>query len=810
MIYNYLKIAWRNIKLNKTYSLINIAGLTLGLASCLIVMTIVINEYSYDRQWNKANQIFRILTNNDQTGERSLYSHDALGPELKRNFPEVLAYNRMSTNETSIQLAKNKLSDNIVQLSAEKSVFEILDLKILDGNPKENVPDITNIVLTQSFKEKHFPDSNPVGKIIKNYLYDEKGTPLLVTGIVADIPYNSHLRSDILMIKDDNPERNSFNNRANGFASITQYVMLAPGVDMEKFSTKINTWYQKQMEGRAAHTNFSFQPITEVYLKSDFASNQLVRGNYTSVVILSGVALLLLLIACINFINLSTARALKRIKETGVRKVLGAGKPALIMQFLTESLLFFVISFVLCIALYKLSLPVLESFVGKQLSLTFIDNITLLFTVLGTVFLISILTGIYPALVLSRPKPTSILTNTHQVNKGSEYFRKSLVMVQFIITIVIIVSTLGVYQQLKFINTKDLGYEKDNLIKLDDAFWSVNKKAFKNAVLQLPGVEQATLAPSSPSSILQSNGSMMMSDPLSENSKIRIDFLYADPDLLTTFKLRLIQGKDLQEFISKMNPEELDSIYGDKNNNTISGYSNKQPVLITQYTAERLGIKELNKPSNYLQGIPVGIIDNFYNESLRNPLKPQVIQASPDVPNGNLFVRLSPKNQNSTIFAIAKTFKEFFPNKTFGYSYVEDVLAQEYRAESKLQTILLSFSLLIVFLSCLGLFGLMTYTIQNRTKEISIRKVLGASILQIWTLLSHESLALLILSVLVAIPISWYGLQQWLREFPYHVELTGGIFILGSGIALCIAFCTISIRIIASAKANPAKNLRNE
>ena len=756
MLSNYIKIAWRNIKANKTYSFINIAGLTIGLASCLIVTTMVINEYSYDRQWNKADQIYRIITNNDQTGERSIASHDVLGPELEHNFPEVLSYCRMATYKTGFQLGKDNSTEKITLLSAEENIWDFLDLKILKGNPKKYVPGSRNLVITQSFKKKHFPDTDPVGKVLEDYSWGESAVPYLVTGIIEDLPYNTHLRADVVEIKEKKTLKNAF--EGNGLRAITQYLLLQPQTDLKKFSTKINAWYKKQMNGRAEHTYFSFQPITDVYLKSDFASNQLVRGNNTSVVILSGVALLLLIIACINFINLSTARALKRIKETGVRKVLGANKAALIQQFL-----------------------------------------------------ISILTGIYPALVLSRPKPTSILTNTHTVNKGSEFFRKSLVVVQFIITIAIIVGTLGVYQQIRYMNKKDLGYKKENLIKLDDAFWSNNKKAFKSAVLELPGVEQATMAPSSPSSIIESNGSLTMPDPLSEENNIKIDFLYADPDLLSTFKLKLKKGKDIKEYLSKMKAEELDSIYGERrNNSTISGYSNNQPVLITQYTAERLGIKELNKPSRYLQGIPVGIIENFYNESLRNPLKPQVIQASPDIPDGNMFVRLAPKNQKNTISAIAKTFNEFFPNKTFGYSYVDDVLAKEYRAESKLQTILFIFSLLIVFLSCLGLFGLMTYTIENRIKEISIRKVLGASVLQIWSLLSSGSLGLLMLSIIVAVPLSWYGLQQWLVEFPYHIQLTAWLFTVGSGIALFIAFCTLSIRIFAAAKENPADNLRVE
>ena len=798
MLKNYFKIAWRNISANRTYSTINIAGITLGMASFLIIGTLVINEYSYDKQWEMANQIYRIVGNNVQTGERSNYTNNVVGQELENNFPEVLSYTQMSTYKRDFYLESETVIENVVELSTDEKVWEFLDLTVLLGNPQNFVSGFQNVVITKSFKEKHFPNTNPVGTRLVG--------DLLITGVIEDLPYNTHLRADVLSLREQKPVENPFTR--NFISNGTQYVLLKPNVNINTFSDKVNNWYHKQMKGFDVQTNFSFQPISEIYLKSDFANNQLLRGNYNSILILTFVALLLLFIACINFINLSTARALGRIKEAGVRKVLGANRMGLIKQFLTESFLFFVISFVLGIIFYSAALPKLKLFVNKDLTLSFVDNFILFLTIAVFLFFVSLLTGIYPALVLSRPKPTSILANAHRTNKGSEFFRKSLVVVQFIITTAIVVGTIGVYQQLQYINKKDLGYKKENLIKLEDSFFSEKKETFKSAVLQLSGVEFATVAPSGSSSILASSGSMTYS---LDGGNIKIDYLHADPDLLSTLKLQLLKGKDVKEYLSTMNRVDVDSLYGQRRNgNTISGYSKNQPVLLTEFTAKRLGIEELNVPNPSIEGIPVGIVKNFHNASLRNPMTPQVIQTRMSIPDGNLFVRLSPGNQKSTILEIEKIFNEFYPNRTFGYSYIEDVLAREYREEARLQQILLSFSVLIVFLSCLGLFGLMTYTIQNRKKELSIRKVLGASIINIWMQLSKGSIGLLTIAVSVAIPLSWYGLSLWLRKFPYHVQLDSWMFILGSTLTILIAFLTITIRILAVAKENPVSNLRSE
>ena len=799
MIRNYLKIAWRNIRANKVYSIINIAGLSIGLSSFLLIATVVINEYSYDKQWSKGDHIFRITSENTATGEKYVSTPTPLGPQLDHNFDQVESYCRI--NQYSIPFVFKKDPVEINSLSADNTIWNFLDLKIVEGTPKKMIAGYNNLVLTQTIKDQFFPNVDPVGKIIKNVSNMGNPSEYIITGVIEDMPLNTHLRSDVIVIRESKIAENEFSKDGAVHFTNYQYLLLGPGVSQSSFTKAANSWYKKTVKTKA-NTRFALQAMKDIYLNSD-EFYQKIKGNKRSINILTGVAILLLLIACINFVNLSTSRTIKKIRDTGLRKVLGASRKNLISQFLVESILFFSISYGIGVVIYWLFLPALEGFLEKPLALTFTGNFQLLLMSLGVIAIISLFTGIYPAWLISKPNAAHAVSNTFKTHRSSELFRKGLVVTQFVITVGIIISTLVVNNQLELLNQKDLGFNKENLLKINFTAWGENSEAFKKEIKKISGVEAASIGQWVPSSA-GGTWSKEIDDPKSPNNKIKTWYIDADKDLFSTLELQLIDGRGfLDEYttINALNPnttvEEEES-------------TESRPVLITAYTAERLNITELNKPYPGINGIPIGIVKNFHNQNLRNTLAPTIIRSVKTPQYGNLMVRVNTQDPQRVISKLAEEYAAFYPENLFNYSWIDADLAKEFRAENKLRIALEVFSLLIVFLSCLGLFGLITFMIQTRTKEISIRKVLGASIGQIVTIFSKDSLQLILLATLIAIPVAWYLLQQWLANFPYRIAITPLIFIQSTLVVILIALGTISLRIMRAALKNPAHNLRND
>lgn len=796
MIRNYIKIAWRNIKSNKTYSGINIAGLSIGLASFLLIATVVINELSYDRQWNKGGRIYRLIVENTGLGEKRVSTPSPMGAQLAANFDQVENYTGINQGSINFKFGNDPIELNTLEVNP--SIWDILDLKILQGSPQNFTEGYPNLVISEKVKEQYFPNSNPVGKIVQNISNFGGSSEYYISGVIKDLPINTHLRADVLVI--EKPRFTTFS--SDGFTPYSiQYLVLKPGVSKTTFLTAANNWY-KNLPNAQENMEFSLQPMEDIYLKSDNYF-QKIKGNQRNINILSGVAVLLLLIACINFVNLSTARTLKKIRNTGLRKVLGASRKGLIAQFLTESFLFFGISYLLGLAIYYLFLPYLEGFLGNALALTITGNIQLLLISFAVIAFISLLTGIYPAWMISSPDAANVVSNTFKTSRSSEIFRKGLVVTQFVITIGIIIATLVVNNQLKYLTTKDLGFNKENLLKINFTAWGEKGEAFQKELKKIPGVEDASIGQWIPSGA-GGTFSREIEDPQSAGNKIETWYIDADKNLFSTLQLQIVKGRGFRNEFSAENILRPDASKEEEEN------SKSKPVLITEYTAERLNIDELNRPYEQIQGIPVGIVKNFHNQTLRNPLAPTIIRSIEKPEYGNMLVRIDTENPEQVINKISAQYSSFFPENIFNYSWISDDLAKEFRAENKLRTVLQIFSLLIVFLSCLGLFGLITFMIQNRTKEISIRKVLGASVAQIVSIFSRDSIKLILISAVISIPIAWYLLDKWLADFPYRIEMSPMVFLESALVVLVFALATIGIRIVRAALKNPADNLRTE
>jgi putative ABC transport system permease protein len=811
MIKNYFKIAIRNLQRNKTYSLINIIGLTIGLTACLLISTVVLDDLSYDHQWKNAGNIYRIISvdnSNKNAVETFPQSFTGLGPTLKKTFPEVSEYCRMSVIKQRLKMGHNKDGVVMKSLSAEPSIWKVLDFNVIQGNPQYFVKGYKNLVITEKIKAEYFANTNPIGKTITDLPEFGKPGNYMITGVIKNIPANSHLKADVLEISEMRPGDDILEKQ--GFGTFAQqYLMLKPRVSVPAFVAKANKWYKNYFTNKQFPYTFYLQPIKDVYLRSsNFSSRSDTQGDIRNVYIFSGVAILLLLLACINFVNLTTARALKRVREAGIRKVLGAGRRELIAQFLFESLLFFFISFVSAMVLYSIFLKSVETYEGHQLTLTFQSNIALFLSTCGIVLLVSILTGIYPALIISAQNPVSTIKGQANVNVSSNFLRKGLVVTQFTISVAILIVTIIVQDQLHFMDNKDLGFDKNNLLHLDQINWEGKGQVFKQEALMLSGVKNATLTTWYPSSGSGGYMSTSVDDPNQRNNKLKVWYINADFDFVSTMKLHLKRGRLLD---SKLSTDAInaDSLM-EKSMDKLEAAQKAQPVIITDFTVRILGIKELNKPLHITEGVPVGIINDFNNESLKTDMKPLFIRASKHIKYGNLLLRIQPGTDKQVLAGLYKIWQHFFPDKVFQYDWVDDQLRDQYKAEHKLQQLFTLFSFLILFLAALGLLGLTIFTAELKIKEIGIRKVLGASVAGITALLSKDFIKPVLLAIVIASPVAWYTMNKWLQNYAYHIVIPWWIFVLSGLIAVFIAFVTISYQTIKAALANPVKSLRSE
>ena len=496
-----------------------------------------------------AGDIYRVIVTNNGTQQTVPVALAGLGPALQKNFPEVKNYCRLEKGIKKFNAVGGKTKFNINCITSEPSFLNIFNFKFLQGSSKTFSEGYSNVIITQKIKDEFFPNTNPVGKIIQSKLWNGNidTTQYLITGVIKDIPYNSHLRADAIVLKQFNKSDNELSLQGNGYLYAI-YVLLKKETNLTNFTAKVNNWYKKTVVNNTSVTN-KFQAIANVYLHSDFAQGyQPVIGSIRNVYIFSGVAIILLLIACLNFINLTTARALKRIPETGVRKVLGAAKLHLIVQFLFESLIFFVISFLLAIIFYRLFLKPVEAYLGHELTISLINNIELFAATLAVVLLVCIFTGIYPALVLSRGKPSLILKGKISNKTDSGFLRKSLVVVQFTASIIILIATLVVRNQLFFLNKKDIGYDKNNLLQIDFTNFGNKGETFKQQIKNLSGVQNASITNWVPG---RGGGSMTIeiNDTSQKDKKINLWYIEGDIDLASTLKPANTKGQIVKQSV---------------------------------------------------------------------------------------------------------------------------------------------------------------------------------------------------------------------------------------------------------------------
>lgn len=785
MIRNYLKIFWRNLIKNQVYSFIKIFSLAVGLTAAIFTFLWVVDELSFDKFHANAPNIYRVMTNNtypDGKIETYRATTALLKDAIKNEIPEVekVALLSMETNAL-IRNEKNLFSEQGIY--ADSSLFSIFSFPLLKGNKKNPIPDNNAIVISDALATKLFGNNDPVGKSVS--IDDMR--PFTVTGVFADVPSNSTLQFDFVLpigvFVKDNPWTQNW--RSGGAQTI---VALKTGASLENANAKIGALIKKNCTD--CSTNAFLFPYTQQRLHSEFENGQSVSGRIEQVKLFSIIAAIVLIMACINFMNLATAQSASRSREIGVRKIIGARQSGLIVHFISESLLLAFISLTFALFAVHFLLPVFNSITEKSVQLDFTNPLFVAGTFVITI-ICGLLAGFYPAFLLSSFKPIVVLKGDVSPSLSGG-FRKILVIVQFATSIILITGSITIYKQINFISNKNLGFEKENVIEVKrNDILGKNYAPFKNDLLQIPSVKSIGFGGSNVFTVpITTTDPVWKNKPV--NSSVTFKIFRCDEGFIPTMSIEMLAGRNFSNI----------------NNRDSANYIiNRKAMEIMGLTPDNVIGADLEMWNG--KGKIVGLTNDFNNDNLHHGIEPLVFLYSKNI-GANYFIKIDGSAPvTETLAAIEKSFKKYSPNYLFEYSFLDEVFAREYRTEitmGKLSLIATAFAALIC---CLGLFGLVAYSTVKRTKEIGVRKVLGASVSSIMALLSKDFIMLVFVAFIIAGPIAYFIMHNWLQGFAYHTNISWWIFAVSGAAALVITILTISFQAIKAALANPVKSLRN-
>ena len=795
MLKNYFTIAVRNLLRHKGYTLINIIGLAVGMACCTLIMLYVQDELSFDTHHRQAPNIYRLTIemNTNGTMEKAGVTSPPIAPELQKNFPEIKKVVRFS-NPLRNLIKKDETSyyeEN--GLYADSTIFEVFTFPLTAGNPKTALTNPHSIVISQELAQKYFGRENPIGQVLEVELSEPQ--QFKVTGVLAPIPGNTHIRPSYLL-----PYHLQTGELSNwwGFGSYS-YLLVNDNFNAKNFEAKLPAFVKKYLPtppNVPPPPSLHVQPLLDVHLAAAYGSQMTPPNDIKNIYLFSALAIFIILLACINFMNLATARSHNRSKEVGVRKVIGATRQQLISQFLSESILLSVISLIIAVGLVHVAMPAFNNLAGKLIQLNFFENAVLLTGSLLLTLVVGLAAGLYPAFFLSAFKPIQVLKGRITANTNGVVLRKGLVVLQFAISIGLIVGTTVVYSQMQDLQKKRLGFNEEQwlAIPLSGGVAPANANIIKNEFLRLPGVEQGTIAVSLPGFRAWFQTSI---SPVGNDAKPIIGFVFQnDFDFIQTMDIQMAAGRALDRQLTT---------------------DSSQATLLNEAAVKAFGWKSATEAIGKKIDISddgqfttvVGVIKDFNFQTLHNKVEPAVFTIARDQVR-YIVLRIRSNSIPGTINNLRQKWSEFDTIHPFEYSYVDENLNNLYRAEMRLGLIFGVFSGLAIFIACLGLFGLASFTTEQRTKEIGIRKVLGASVGGIVTMLSTDFLKLVLLANIIAWPIAWYGMSQWLQDFAYRTEISWWIFGLAAGLALVIALFTVSFHAVKAAIMNPVNSLRSE
>jgi putative ABC transport system permease protein len=782
MIKNYFKIAIRNIKRHSTYSILNITGMAFGMTCAILILILVQDEWSYDRHFKNANEMYRVIENqNLSAGSSSIIVPvpGALAPLLKEEYPEILRSVRFCPNPLTLKKGEEFIEEMV--LSVDRDFLKMFDVKFVRGDINTALNDPHNIILTEETARKYFGNSDPLGKTIAS-----RGFEVKVTGIVRSMPGNSHVQFNILIpiewLSGLGAHTNDWNERFN------TYIELKKGTSYKIFEGKIHDIIKKH--NKESKSELFLQNIKQVHL---YSSGKYIADNYGTgdiiyVRILSLIAVFILAIACINFLNLTTAQSSKRAAEIGIRKVAGAGRRKIVFQFLGETLIIVVVAHIIAMILVELLLPSFNILTGKQLSVNY-HGAGLFFGLAGVIIFCTITAGAYPAFYLSSLEPLKIIKGTVGNNHGHVTFRRVLVVFQFSISVILIICTLVVQLQLRFIRNKNLGFNRDNIGYFMFPTRPSDPKldAFKKELAGKSDILNVTRA----GNPFFNSGTVkgFFWEGNENGGDIDFSIIGVDADYAGTYRLEMKEGRFFSTEFS----------------------SDKNAIVINEEAARILGFKDpvgkiITGPGGTKLNI-IGLVKDFHFQSLHHKISPMIMQPGE---SNNFYVRMKPGKTLSALENIGKTFKSFDPGLPLDFHFLDDDYDRLYLSEKRAGRIFLCFSLLAIVISCLGLVGLSSFMTQRRTKEIGIRKINGSRSVEIFSLLSGEYIVLVMISIFIACPVAWYSMNRWLQNFAYRINMSWWIFTLAGVIALLIAMLTVSWQSYKAANRNPVDALRYE
>ncbi len=798
MLKNYFIIALRNLARNKVYSFINIGGLAVGLAAAMLIMLYSKDEVSYDRFHTNNPNIYRIVSQwynpDGSPSHADGISGVFQGPKFKEAIPEIKAFVRLKEDSRNIR-NDNEIT-NQTMLVVDANFFSMFSFPLINGNAKTALKEPKSIVISEKIAKKLFNTTDVLGKTI-DILENDKFEPFVITAVSEKCPQNSSIKFDFLIPQVVSKE--DYQNKENWFSFFQNtFVLLHPKADIKNVLAKMQKVYEtdakasiiemRQKYDFKESIKFLLQPMTAMHLSTDFkATNGLSdASNPTFSYILGGIAIFILLIACINFINLTVARSLKRAKEIGVRKVVGGNRKELIMQFLGESFLLCFIAFLLAIILVELVLPIFNQLSNKSLSISYLFDTKLVLGYIAMFLITGLLAGFYPALVLSAYNPVQTLYGRFNLS-GKNYLQKSLVVLQFGLASFLIIATLTIYSQFKYLTTKSLGYDDKNLIQVEK--WQMkhsDAKIFKEELLKNSNIVE----------VAPKNGGYW--GTLAKiNNGITIDFAYEsiDQTFLPLLKIPLVEGRNFStDFASDSTKSVL------VNEAFVKKAAWKKPIgQVVDFFYD-----------NNAKYTVVGVVKDHHFSSLSQEIRPQLFTMKPQNDYGMVYIKIKPHTESASLKHIEKTFKKLFPISSYDYKFKEIENLKNYESEAKWKQIMLFGAILTIFISCMGLFGLATLSAEKRTKEIGIRKVLGASVGNIVQLLSTDFIKLVSISFFFAFPLAYYAMQEWLKNYPYRIDFNGWNYVFTALISLSIALLTVGFQSIKVALMNPVKSLRTE
>ncbi len=797
MIKNYFKTALRNLRRNKIYSFINIAGLSIGLACAMLILLYVKDEVSFDRFHNNVANIYRVVTDNkDKDGNRRKDGNTGYyqGPRFAQNVPGIETFVRVQSGTRDMKTGVDIHPQDL--LYVDSGFFSVFSFPLISGNPKTCLKEPHSIVISEEMAKKQFNTTDAIGKTIM-LKDDSVFVPYQVSAVAKKTPQNSSLKFDILLpFKIDPGEAVDNEDWFNFF--LNTFVVLNPNANVAQVERQMQKFYMEDSkEGRkvmsekygdiVGDTRYLLQPYTAMHMSTELPSQNGLSdaSNPMYSYILSGIALFILLIACINFVNLTVARSVKRAKEIGIRKVVGGERKQLIFQFLGESFFLCIIAFLLAIAIVQLILPVFNGLANKALSLSYLFDVKLISGYLILFLVTGFLAGFYPALVLSGYKPVDTLYSRFNLT-GKNYLQKSLVILQFTLASFLIIATFVMYAQFNFLTKEKLGYDDSNLVIVNKHQVKHGEAArFRNELMKDRNITDVAA---------KNGGTMGTSAKNSSDSIIQFEYETVNESYIPLLKIPVVQGRN---FSAEFPNDSTNSVIVNEEFVKKAGWKNPIGQVVNfWYRNEVYHV--------------IGVVKNYHFASLNEKIGTQLFTMKNDNSYGAFAIKIKPGSDAASLKYIQATFKKFFPISPYSYVFKDQQNLKNYEAEAKWKQIMFFSAILTIFISCIGLFGLSVLSAEKRTREIGIRKVLGASINNVVTILSKDFVKLVIIALLIAVPLAWMAANKWLENYPYRITLSWPTFALAGVLVIFIAIATVSFQAIKAALANPVKSLRTE